>query len=302
MAEGEQLLVHLGGLGDLCLSESAICSVTKHFPERTVALGYTRFLVLFHHYFHRIEWAESRQWATFFSGGPLPQTVWKRIVFVGKDRRGSLRKKWRSLSDHELIFIDMYPEMSSTPGEGECDSNNMIVDEGRGYFRKNHSYKHPTKKVHVEEYQLNQLRQYRIMPVKVDVPERGTVPIILYPEKGYRKNKWDLDKFLILYKRIKEAGHDVCFLEQQELSLDVADKRSFCELTGVKDFLSGGGLLISNDSGMAHLAGALGLATITIFTDHDPDVWHPRGRNVSFRSVHGTLDIEKILQIIKISL
>lgn len=297
MIENRQLLIHLGGLGDLCLSESTICSVTTHFAGDTVGLGYARYLTLFRHYFHHIERAESRRWLSVFGDGPVLGPVWKRIVFIGKDRSGLLRQKWCKLSADELVFIDMFPE---TPGEGKDRVQIMVTDEGEGCFLSHRNNGHAVKKVHVEKYQLDQLGRYGIVPVTVDIHPKRPVPIILYPEKGLRKNKWDLKNFLILYKRVKETGHDVCFVEQEGLCLNVAEKRSFGELTEVKDYLSEGGLFISNDSGMAHLAGSLGLATITVFTDQDPGIWHPKGRNVSFRTGNDASDIERVLRIIEI--
>ena len=59
-------------------------------------------------------------------------------------------------------------------------------------------------------------------------------------------------------------------LESLGLSVNVDNKVFFEDLTEVKQFFSEGGIFVSNDSGMAHLAGASGLFTITIFTGFDP--------------------------------
>jgi hypothetical protein len=50
---------------------------------------------------------------------------------------------------------------------------------------------------------------------------------------------------------------------------------------------------------MAHLAGACGLATITIFTAFDPAVWHPRGRNTSLRPEAGRVDVPSLGRMIR---
>ena len=40
MSTGDEVLVvHLGGLGDVCLSESVFLSLRRHFGDRLVALG-----------------------------------------------------------------------------------------------------------------------------------------------------------------------------------------------------------------------------------------------------------------------
>ncbi len=55
---------------------------------------------------------------------------------------------------------------------------------------------------------------------------------------------------------------------------------------------------MSNDSGMAHLAGVCGLTTMTIFTAFDPAVWHPRGRNISLRTGVDRTDVESLAGMI----
>jgi len=55
------------------------------------------------------------------------------------------------------------------------------------------------------------------------------------------------------------------------------------DLADVKTFFDSGGIFVSNDSGMAHFAGFCGLLTITIFSDFDSSIWHPRGENISLR-------------------
>jgi ADP-heptose:LPS heptosyltransferase len=40
-------------------------------------------------------------------------------------------------------------------------------------------------------------------------------------------------------------------------------------------------LFIGNDSGISHLAAALGIPTVAIFGPTDPKVWSPKGRNIA---------------------
>ena len=109
MDNNEILLIHLGGLGDVCLSESLFLSFQKQFGDCLVGLGNKRFLDLFKEYFVRVEGVESRKWLYLFSeklNGPR----WRQIIFIGKDREGILRNRWQAHSEEKIIFIDMYPE------------------------------------------------------------------------------------------------------------------------------------------------------------------------------------------------
>jgi hypothetical protein len=49
---------------------------------------------------------------------------------------------------------------------------------------------------------------------------------------------------------------------------------------------------------MAHFAGICGLFTITIFSDFDPSIWHPRGGNISLRQGIDRIDIPALEALI----
>ncbi|OGP69349.1 MAG: hypothetical protein A2170_01520 [Deltaproteobacteria bacterium RBG_13_53_10] len=52
---------------------------------------------------------------------------------------------------------------------------------------------------------------------------------------------------------------------------------SLLELASVID---GSRLFVGNDSGITHMAAALGVSTVAIFGPSDPKVWSPRGKKV----------------------
>jgi hypothetical protein len=49
---------------------------------------------------------------------------------------------------------------------------------------------------------------------------------------------------------------------------------------------------------MAHFAGVCGLFTITIFSDFEPVIWHPRGGNISLRQGIDRVDVPVLEEII----
>lgn len=238
----ETLLIHLGGLGDLCLSESAFLSVRRHFGKTIRALGHKRLLDLFDDCFVGVESIDARAWAYLFSDSPSTgPPLWQRIIFFGKDRTGSFRERLGQLT-RQLIFVDMYP------------------DQG-GY--------------HVEEYQLEQLARLGLEPVRKSPIARTGNRVILYPERPFRKRKWSVDCFVEVYWGLKERGVDALLMRDPELALPVSDTFSFESLRDVEAFFSSGGIFFSNDSGMAHFAARCGLRTLTLFWDADPVVWRP---------------------------
>ena len=253
----EILVVHFGGLGDVCLSESMFSSLKSHFGDCLVGLGNRRHLDLFGHYFTKTYGIESRHWLYLFSE-KLSGPVFRRIVFIGKDRQASLRKRWASYSREKMIFIEMYPAGS-------------FPEPGRALQKGS---------VHIEDYQLRQLGACGIEKCRAAVPSAGAGPVIIYPETGFSKEKWPPPNFFALADLLAEDGIETIILKPAGLSIP-GPFLEINDLSEVKGLFGGGGIFVSNDSGMAHLAGACGLTTVTVFLQFDPLVWHPRGRNFS---------------------
>lgn len=319
----EILLIHLGGLGDMCLSESTFLSFSRHFNKNIVAVGYKMFLNLFNEYFAGVYSVESRNWLYLFSKIPS-DTTWERIVFIGKDRTGRLRKRWQRLSKEPLIFIDMYPEsafgveqraesdqpsnlsnhkpcgIGKSRGQGVKDSSGFKTLEPLnprtpGQELQQRLSRADLEPFHVEDYQLMQLGQYGIQVIKKEIQPRLSKRVIIYPEMGFKKAKWHHENFIKLYWLLKSKNVDVYILEPLSIKLELKEKISFQELPDIRDFFKGGGIFVSNDSGMAHLAGICGLFTITLFTDYDPEIWHPRGHYKTLQQGLDRIDIETVL-------
>lgn len=277
----EVLVVHLGGLGDVCLSESVFLSLREHFGDCLAALGNRRFLDLFGGYFKRTQGVESRHWLYLFSER-LTGPRWRRIVFVGKDRQGLIRQRWKVYSEEELIFIEMYPEGAFGPlTRGEARRVDAVGAA-----------------VHIEDYQLAQLNTFGIAPRRKTIAGGRDDRVILYPEAGFSKEKWPVENFASLFRSLKERGTGAVLLRPADLSVPLKETVFFEDLPEVKNFFGEGGLFISNDSGMAHLAGACGLSTVTIFTGFDPAIWHPRGRNISLKTGVDKIDVKSITKLI----
>jgi ADP-heptose:LPS heptosyltransferase len=146
-------------------------------------------------------------------------------------------------------------------------------------------------KCHVEGFQLMQLGPYGIEAKKNEITPNLSGRVILYPEKGFKKKKWHYENFVRLYYLLKSKGIDVHMLKSIGLETDIKEAVFFEELGEVKDFFKTGGIFVSNDSGMAHLAGICGLHTITIFNDFDPGIWRPRGNGMWLQSRKDMVDV-----------
>jgi ADP-heptose:LPS heptosyltransferase len=301
MTSNEVLLIHMGGLGDMCLSESTLLSLSKHFQKNISALGYPRFFKFFQGYFQTIYSIESAKWLYLFSDYPS-ETTWKRIVFIGKDRNGELRRRWQAISEEELIFIDMYPDSAFGAISEESGVEGQEVEKLRSSETEDNQFKIQNLKFkinsHIEDYQLIQLERYGIRPLKKEITSRPRNRVILYPEIGVTKSKWHHENFIEIYHSLKKRGIEAYILESLGLDLAIQDKISIEDLVAVQNFFNDGGIFVSNDSGMAHFAGVCGLFTITIFSDFEPVIWHPRGNNISLRQGIDRVDVPVLEEII----
>lgn len=245
--EDQTLLMHLGGLGDVCLSESSFFSCSTFFGGHITALGYVRFLGLFREYFSVVHSVDERRWLPLFSGD-APGMTWQKIILIGKDRNGELRRRLSPLSRDSFLFVDMYPD---------------------------------EEPIHVEDHQLRQLSASGIKALRKEVTPRHADRVILYPEESRGKRKWPYRNFLALNETLKRAGVNATLLEAPDVERPAEGSLRLEELHEMAALFGGGGIFVSNDSGVAHLAGACGLTTITLFCEQNPAVWHPRGQNTS---------------------
>lgn len=101
-----------------------------------------------------------------------------------------------------------------------------------------------------------------------------------------RKEKmWDKDKFLELGKKLIMQGYNIavfCSEKERKIGQYIADgigekAKLFIELDFLRlaYFIKQTILFIGNDSGLRHIAAALGVKTITLFGPENPSEWHP---------------------------
>ena len=112
----------------------------------------------------------------------------------------------------------------------------------------------------------------RIQPKNV-IP-RNTVAI--HPFSGSRSKNWPLERYCELVARLK---CEVDWLAGPEEELPEAKR--FDNLSDLGAFIADARLYVGNDSGITHLAAAVGVKTLAVFGPTRPETWAPRGSNVS---------------------
>jgi heptosyltransferase III len=108
------------------------------------------------------------------------------------------------------------------------------------------------------------------------VPNEGFVAI--HPFSGSPRKNWPLENFQALAAQLEHVEWPVEFMAGPEESLPNA--RRFDDLYELACWLKRASLYIGNDSGITHLAAAIGIPTIALFGPTNPAVWAPRGSHV----------------------
>lgn len=116
-------------------------------------------------------------------------------------------------------------------------------------------------------------------------PDDGFVAV--HPGAYKLMNRWPLEKYLDLAGKLRAAGRQVVFTlgpseagwedRIRDAGMPVLAQSPLAVVSAV---LSLSGLIICNDTGIMHVAGGLGVPTLALFAQTDPEQWKPPGEKV----------------------
>lgn len=125
--------------------------------------------------------------------------------------------------------------------------------------------------------------------IPVTAPKRDFVAC--QPFSGSPRKNWLIENFRALAHRFPVefcAGPDE----------DLPGARQFDSLADVAEWLAGARAYVGNDSGISHLAAAVGVPTVAIFRGTDPQVWAPRGRAL-VQIIRGDPGVDEVVDAIE---
>jgi ADP-heptose:LPS heptosyltransferase len=122
--------------------------------------------------------------------------------------------------------------------------------------------------------------------IPVSAQERRNA-IVIHPFSGSQKKNWPLDQYRELSKQLP---YEVTWLAGPEEELPEAQR--FENLADLAAYIASARLYIGNDSGITHLAAAVGVKTIALFGPKSPRIWVPRGDNVEVVAVSDLADLK----------
>jgi ADP-heptose:LPS heptosyltransferase len=257
------LICHRGALGDFILTWPAILLLRKHFPKhKFVGLGRPDYMKLaiklgiLESFFD----AESARMLDFFENGIIPMEIGhadKGVLWL-KDAQNTV-ELLKNNSGCELTPMDPFP----------------------------------SEKIHVAKFHLREI--VTKFKIKESINPADLTPefchskrniFCIHPGSGSQKKNYSAEFYLEIAKFAEqEFKTDVKFiLGPVEIEKGAGkyfpDTRTLTPESSseLADLLFGSRLFIGNDSGASHLAGFLGVPTIALYKETDPDIWGVLGR------------------------
>jgi hypothetical protein len=136
--------------------------------------------------------------------------------------------------------------------------------------------------IHATDFYLHQVRGIAecrsdgIPRIECQV-ERGNYAVI-HPFSGSARKNWPLAKFRALAEKLERVMPVKWCAGEEDPPL--AGAARIDNLGELASWLAKARMYIGNDSGITHLAAAVGTAVLALFGPTDPEVWAPRGPHV----------------------
>ncbi len=134
--------------------------------------------------------------------------------------------------------------------------------------------------------------------------------VAIHPGSGSPKKNWPAERFVLLAEHLKASGQPylMIFGEADSAAAEVIRGRlpgvielSGCTLVELASVLAACRAYVGNDSGVTHLAAALGLRTIVMFGPSDAERWGPRGSHVRIlKAPGGNLECISIADVLNL--
>jgi heptosyltransferase-3 len=126
----------------------------------------------------------------------------------------------------------------------------------------------------------------------IDCPRTDAGFAVIHPFSGSPKKCWPLDRYQELARRLPMPVR-WCAGPEEHLPNAVR----IDDLYELACWLASARLYIGNDSGITHLAGAVGAPVIALFGSTDPRIWAPRGLHVHViaKPAIATITVEEVL-------
>lgn len=154
-----------------------------------------------------------------------------------------------------------------------------------------------TRGTHIVDWLVEAIdpaEQERIPRLVVE-PAEGA-PLVIHPGAGSPTKRWPVDRFAALAKALGLPLAVVSGPADPEVDLALECERwDNLPLSELTRKMAGSRLFVGNDSGISHLAAAVGVPTVAIYVRTDPAIWGIRGAHT--RTLKGDVSVEDAVEV-----
>ena len=283
------LIIRPGALGDLVVTLPTIEAIRNYFKNaRIEIMGYSSFLEIAKGRFYadtisRFDQADISH--LFVDNSRIPASLTKKlkgvdlIISFVSDKGQIMVSNLRAAGVKHVIHYEPFPS------EGEAIH---VIDHFlRCLDLLGVPYSNKIPKIFLKDEDIVFAENF--LNDRVDDPKKMLVTV--HPGSGNRQKCWPIDRYveLILWLSEKINAHVLIIsgpADRENIEeLKVKVKNSFIlvdqlPLPIVAAIIKRCNLFVGNDSGITHLAAAVGTPAISMFGPTDPSVWGPRGERV----------------------
>jgi heptosyltransferase-3 len=131
----------------------------------------------------------------------------------------------------------------------------------------------PESRIHAVDFYMRQVGGCDGAVPKIDCPRHDQGFLAIHPFSGSPKKNWPIESY---HKLARAWLSRFCVGPEEEFPGAVR----LDDLYAVAEWLATAHVYVGNDSGISHLAAAVGTPVVAIFRATDPAVWAPRGSAV----------------------
>lgn len=288
------LVIHQGALGDLILSLPALNSLhLYHKGAPWIVTGHPPILSLLQEDYpiYRLFSADSREWGFLFREGSVPRPLGDLLASCRRGYLFSARHPDPLLRGLERAGMKEVILLPSFPAEEEkiplaCRQKPILESLGIPWVEKDRYFR-PSPTTLLKALRL--LKECRLEPKRKEI-------WMIHPGSGSRSKNWPWPSFLqtahllreqgglqplILFGPVEAETASVPPEPFQEAGFPILKSPPLPILAALLSLCQG---YLGNDSGVSHLAAAVGTLTLAIFGPTDPLLWGPRGLRVKVLS------------------
>ncbi len=270
------LVVHSGGIGDLILTLPALEVLGGDGPVSIAGIPERAALALRSGIVESVYSLDAIQFHTLFS----EPTDALRAFFADFDR----------------VVVFMRDDAALRDGLRACGVTNGIVRAGV----PPKDWAHHASRWYLEAVGVEEERGSRMAwPTMAD----EGLDVVIAPGSGGVAKNWPIANYIGLSERLMGVGRSVAWLlGPAEEGMVVPEGARILETTTVcdaADVLAGATDFVGNDSGMTHLAAAVGTQTTAIFGPTNPHVWAPLGTHVAVACGNGWPTVEEVFDLVR---